>query len=70
MRPNSPVSFVYGDKDWMDYRGGLEACKRMKAAGNHNVETIIVENAGHHVYLDNPRKMNDLLLEWLSPMKP
>lgn len=31
----------------MDPKGGYEACERMKLNGNENVETIIVEEAGH-----------------------
>ncbi|KAL7412599.1 Alpha/Beta hydrolase protein [Mrakia frigida] len=56
-----PVLFLFGEKDWMDPKGGYEACERMKLNGNENVETIIVEEAGHHVYLDNPTKFNAIL---------
>ena len=66
-----PVSFWYGDKDWMSPEGGIEACRRMKEGGNkEKVETVIVARAGHHVYLDNPEKVNELLMEELSGVRP
>ena len=61
-----PVTFVYGDKDWMSPEGGMEACKRMRANGNKNVETVIIAKAGHHLYCDAPEPTNKLLEEQLG----
>ncbi|KAF8901685.1 Alpha/Beta hydrolase protein [Gymnopilus junonius] len=43
-----PVTFVYGDHDWMDPVGGMESVKRLKAVGNNNGRMYIIERAGHH----------------------
>jgi cardiolipin-specific phospholipase len=42
----------------------------MRANGNQNVETVVVARAGHHVYLDNPEKVNELLMEELGKPRP
>ncbi|KAJ3504007.1 hypothetical protein NLJ89_g8167 [Agrocybe chaxingu] len=60
------VTFVYGDHDWMDPTGGYEAVQRLKKAGNQNARMYIVDNAGHHVYLDNKDTVNDLLMQELE----
>ncbi|XP_002987001.2 1-acylglycerol-3-phosphate O-acyltransferase [Selaginella moellendorffii] len=44
-----PTSFIYGVDDWMDYKGGIEASKRMKVPS----EVIRVRKGGHFVFLDN-----------------
>lgn len=45
-----PVRFLYGDRDWMDWKGAEAVGKTMK------VETGIdrLDDAGHHLYYDNP----------------
>ena len=47
--------WVYGDKDWMNKNGGQyisdEINKRKKGLSSFKV----IENAGHHLYLDNPK---------------
>ncbi|EJD00935.1 alpha/beta-hydrolase [Fomitiporia mediterranea MF3/22] len=61
-----PVRFVYGSHDWMDPLGGEQSVERLHAAGNRDAINYLVEKAGHHVYLDNPDYVNDLLLKELS----
>jgi len=61
-----PVTFVYGDHDWMDPEGGEQSVEMMRQAGNGQGRSYIVKNAGHHVYLDNPRAVNDLLVRELD----
>ncbi|TFK86498.1 alpha/beta-hydrolase [Polyporus arcularius HHB13444] len=61
-----PVTFVYGDHDWMDPEGGKESVERLRQAGNGNGRMYIIPHAGHHVYLDNPKAMNDLLVKELD----
>ncbi|UZJ55344.1 hypothetical protein CBS101457_004664 [Exobasidium rhododendri] len=56
-----PVSFIYGAVDWMDVEGGRESVERLAKAGNKLGSTFVVPNAGHHVYLDNPRAFDTLL---------
>lgn len=61
-----PVTFVYGDKDWMDPKGGLESIERMKKAGNDAGKLVMIKNAGHHLYLDNAKVSNRMLTEEIT----
>ncbi|KAF9076453.1 Alpha/Beta hydrolase protein [Rhodocollybia butyracea] len=66
LRKDIPVTFVYGDQDWMDPEGGADSVERLRQVGNGQGRMYIVNNAGHHVYLDNPRAVNDLLVKELD----
>jgi len=57
--------FLYGDTDWMDYRNALKAVKKM----NVPRKVIVVGNAGHHIYLDNPTGFNDTLIAEMNSSK-
>ena len=48
LRKDMPVTFVYGDHDWMDPIGGKQSIEAMKKAGNNNGRLYIINNAGHH----------------------
>ncbi|KAJ6516143.1 alpha/beta-hydrolase [Mycena sanguinolenta] len=61
-----PVTFVYGDHDWMDPEGGEKSVESLRKAGNGQARSYIVNNAGHHVYLDNPQAVNDLMIKELN----
>ncbi|KAG8880509.1 hypothetical protein FRB97_000744 [Tulasnella sp. 331] len=65
-----PTTFVYGDGDWMDSKGGAESVQKMRAAGNKDVRNVIIPYAGHHVYLDNPDATNKLLQKELDKTVP
>lgn len=56
-----PMSFLYGEHDWMDVRGGKEAVKRLRKQGNVKTNCFVVPNSGHHIYLDNPSPYNSLI---------
>jgi cardiolipin-specific phospholipase len=43
-----PITFVYGDHDWMDPMGGYEAVENLKKAGNKSSKMVVIPNAGHH----------------------
>ncbi|KAJ8518343.1 hypothetical protein ONZ45_g4565 [Pleurotus djamor] len=61
-----PVTFVYGDHDWMDPEGGVKSVENLRLAGNGHGRMYVISHAGHHVYLDNPKAVNDLLLKELD----
>lgn len=61
-----PVSFIYGDADWMDSKAGSEAVRKLMHAGNMGGTCFVVPHAGHHVYLDNPRAFDRLLARILD----
>ncbi|PPQ63964.1 hypothetical protein CVT24_009087 [Panaeolus cyanescens] len=66
LKKDLPITFVYGEHDWMDPVGGFASLENLKKVGNHNGKMYIVTNAGHHVYLDNKEKVNELLLRELD----
>jgi len=54
------VSFLYGDRDWMDIQGGIEVydqCKDGKT-DSPDVEVYQLQQAGHLLMVDNWRGMN------------
>lgn len=54
------VTFLYGDKDWMDSSGGLaveRACQQSPST-TPKVEVYEVQNAGHLLMLDNWESFN------------
>ncbi|KDQ64912.1 hypothetical protein JAAARDRAFT_64721 [Jaapia argillacea MUCL 33604] len=61
-----PITFVYGDHDWMDPAGGTQSVENLRKAGNGEGRMYIVPHAGHHVYLDNPPVVNDLIVKELD----
>ncbi|KAA1466100.1 alpha/beta-hydrolase [Dentipellis sp. KUC8613] len=61
-----PVTFVYGEHDWMDPDGGVAAIDNMRAAGNNQGRMYVIPHAGHHVYLDNAKAVNKLLMKELD----
>ncbi|GJJ13805.1 hypothetical protein Clacol_008062 [Clathrus columnatus] len=63
---NIPITFVYGDHDWMDPEGGARAVENLRGAGNRHAKTVIIKGAGHHVYLDNAPAVNELLTRELD----
>lgn len=62
----APVSFVYGLFDWMDWRDAERTRARLSRAATLS----LVENAGHHVYLENPEGFRDALAHILQPHLP
>ncbi|KAI8900731.1 Alpha/Beta hydrolase protein [Globomyces pollinis-pini] len=57
-----PTTFIYGDIDWMNHEYALKAVPDMKTP----VKVVVVENAGHHLYLDNPDAFNQSVLNELD----
>jgi len=50
------VSFIYGDRDWMDIEGGIEAYDKSRRRRNGpDVEVYQLPEAGHLLMLDNWR---------------
>lgn len=42
-----PITFMYGDKDWMDPRGSSEIVKANRFFASGESQLLILENAGH-----------------------
>ncbi|PWN48829.1 alpha/beta-hydrolase [Violaceomyces palustris] len=56
-----PVSYLYGQHDWMDVKGGRESVRRLNLAGNRRATCFVVPSSGHHIYLDNPSGFDELV---------
>jgi len=47
-----PITFMYGDYDWME----RESAENLVKAGKVQGKVFNVEDAGHHLYIQNPVK--------------
>jgi len=62
------VSFIYGEKDWMDSAGGLEVkeiCQKLKGDGKNNIpniQVLEVKDAGHLLMLENWEEFNSAVI--------
>lgn len=63
----SPIKtlWMYGGNDWMNSKGGRHIHEMLRRK-NTNSSYQIIENAGHHVYLDNPENFNASCIEFLD----
>jgi len=76
-----PIVFMYGENDWMDVAGGLEAEEKIKnrivkalihgtedekRRENGSAKVKIISRAGHHLYLDNPDEFNKFIQEEMA----
>ncbi|KAI3407105.2 hypothetical protein KGF56_000093 [Candida oxycetoniae] len=64
------LSWWYGDADWMDKKGG-ELCSNI--LNNYHKakksDVKIISKSGHHIYLDNIEKFNELVLQEMHEME-
>lgn len=67
-----PVTFIYGENDWMDPDAAQRICDTLStqptASGNgadvpHNRKVLFIEDTGHFAFLERPEEFNELLLE-------
>lgn len=58
--------WVYGDSDWMNSSAGAAMCKKINELGKYKADFDIVSNAGHHMYLDNPKEFNSMILNFIQ----
>ncbi|KAL2916912.1 hypothetical protein HK105_203691 [Polyrhizophydium stewartii] len=60
-----PVTFIYGDHDWMDYTHAMRAVHEM----NNQRRVSLLLGAGHHLYFDNPTGFDNALIAEMLPAK-
>ena len=56
-----PVTFVYGEHDWMTPRFGAEVVREMRANGRKNVDIHILPDAGHYAFIDQAEAANEII---------
>ncbi|EAT87152.2 hypothetical protein SNOG_06088 [Parastagonospora nodorum SN15] len=75
-----PIVFMYGENDWMDVAGGYAAQEKIKQErallspeekkkDQGDAKVIIINKAGHHVYLDGWEQFNKVMLEEMDDVK-
>lgn len=58
--------WLYGEKDWMNSKGGEYICKKIRENNDAKTQFKVVKDAGHHIYLDNPQAFNTLVLDFFN----
>jgi cardiolipin-specific phospholipase len=79
-----PVIMMYGENDWMDVAGGLAAEQKLKEAKATALATatprekqeergdarvVIIQKAGHHLYLDGHEEFNEVIRREMEETK-
>ena len=65
-----PVSFFFGDKDWMRHlskAGSLRVLDKNPFKGLHS-HMHVIENSDHLLYFDNPKGFSDAILRDLETL--
>lgn len=62
-----PLSFIYGELDWTNPKGGARVCQQIKEArGQLTAADLVVTSiphAGHYPFLDQPQHFMTALLD-------
>mmetsp|Transcript_351 Transcript_351/g.2758 ORF Transcript_351/g.2758 Transcript_351/m.2758 type:complete len:373 (+) Transcript_351:286-1404(+) len=53
-----PLTFIYGQKDWMNWKAGDSICR---SKGEENAQLYRIDKSGHYTFLDRPNDFNDVL---------
>lgn len=61
-----PILVIYGDTDWLRYPGVEEDIRRWRENQGVDTSLSIISNAGHHLYLDNPKEFHAEMFTWLK----
>lgn len=72
-RLNCPITFIYGDHDWMDENGGRDVLKSLKSKPGSvtnalqlkKSKVLINSHSGHWVHLENPKGFNKIIRQEL-----
>lgn len=79
-----PIVMMYGENDWMDIAGGYAAEQKLKeekekalkdaspeekANENGSAKVVIIQKAGHHLYLDGWEQFNEVMREEMEDTK-
>ncbi|KFZ17626.1 hypothetical protein V502_04532 [Pseudogymnoascus sp. VKM F-4520 (FW-2644)] len=79
-----PIVMMYGENDWMDVAGGLAAEQKLKEAKaaalatatprekqeeRGSAKVVIIQKAGHHLYLDGHEEFNEVMRREMEETK-
>jgi len=56
-----PLTFVYGEYDWMTPSSGVSVTEEMRRAGRTNVECHVLPDAGHYPFIDQPEMVLEIV---------
>ncbi|TNV78462.1 hypothetical protein FGO68_gene8361 [Halteria grandinella] len=62
---DKPISFIFGDRDWMLRHGGEEVLRQNPYTGRYS-HMHIVKDSDHHLYFDNPAGLTEAILKDLE----
>ena len=60
-----PISFYYGDRDWMSFVGNHDVLQKNPYKGSHS-HRFTISKSDHHLYFDNPVEFVEVILQDLS----
>ena len=60
-----PISFYYGDQDWMSFVGKHDVLENNPYKGSHS-HRFTISSSDHHLYFDNPVEFVETILQDLS----
>ena len=56
-----PITFVYGEHDWMTPTSGAWVAAKMRENGRTNVECRVLPDAGHYPFIDQPEMVHEIV---------
>ncbi len=60
-----PVSFYFGDRDWMYTEAGQKIVNKNPHKGTKS-HVYIIKDSDHHLYFDNPQEFVEKIIEDLQ----
>ena len=67
------MTFIYGQFDWMDPKGGARVCNEIREARGQltpaDLKVTSIPKAGHYPFLDQPDLFMKALLEQTKPYR-
>jgi cardiolipin-specific phospholipase len=61
-----PLLILYGDNDWIAFPEAKDYVKELRSKYGVDAELNIIENAGHHLYMDNADDLHGKIDTWLA----